>query len=296
MAPASSKAKKTLTKKTCQKKNNTVKKYFPTKKNFQGFPQHLCVFNNSLQDYVYVSKRYTDDVHPGPTSTFCSDCLLAPCLGESHYAQIKERARDCILSTGCTALVAIRKCETFMKAQMRRYFNPAYTRERGLPNCVYGVIGDLVPHYVSIHAAANSSSRYAEEDSSSESEGENEYSSSESESGCTLDEGRRHESGCILGEGKTEDLSNHGNDGASIMDSDSGSDSDSQLDSDSELESDSEFDSESYLELTLADLKDEAMARRRACKAAKNIAGVQNETPGNTEPEEEESDQEFEFE
>ncbi len=176
------------------KKRNTVKNYFPTVSNFQGFPRNKCVFNTCIKDYVYVPQKYVEEARAGPISTFCEHCLLAPCLAESHYAMIKEKASGFILADGATPLIATQKCETFMKGRMRRYFGPTYTRERGLPQCAYEAIGDLVPHYVSIHAIHLSS---AEEDSSSSEEEESQEEEGSEDEGCNEEEEGGEEGGNV---------------------------------------------------------------------------------------------------
>lgn len=139
-------------------KKNTLKNYFPTVCNSQGFPRNKCVFRECLNDYVYVPEKYVEEAKASPLSVFCGTCLLAPCLAQSHYHMIRKEASGLILTEGKSTLVATRRLETFMKTRMRRYFGAKYTRETGLPECVYDVIGHLIRHYVSIHVANSAES------------------------------------------------------------------------------------------------------------------------------------------
>lgn len=137
-------------KKKGKRKNNTVKNYFATIVNFQGFPKHKCVYQLSVHDYVYVPPNYQDVARPNLLSKFCRKCLLTPCLASFHYTELCGKIAKLLMvdpAERVSTLVVSRRCETMMKGYMRKYFGAKYTRDTGLPQCVYEALRDIIPYY-----------------------------------------------------------------------------------------------------------------------------------------------------
>lgn len=130
-------------KKPCKK--NTLHNYYQPVLNSQGFPVHLCKYEDSIKDLAYVPKKYQEIAKPTYVSTFCSHCKLTPCASHFHYKELCQKASSIIVENKGTALLANKRCETLMKAHMRRYFGAKYTREVGLPECFYDALGSIIP-------------------------------------------------------------------------------------------------------------------------------------------------------
>jgi hypothetical protein len=48
-------------KKTTKKKLQTLKKVFPTLKNWQGFDMHLCRYEETIRDYIFLPQNRRQD-------------------------------------------------------------------------------------------------------------------------------------------------------------------------------------------------------------------------------------------
>jgi hypothetical protein len=48
-------------KKTTKKKPQTLKKFFPIPKNWQGFDMHLCCYKETIRDYIFLPQNRRQD-------------------------------------------------------------------------------------------------------------------------------------------------------------------------------------------------------------------------------------------
>jgi hypothetical protein len=86
-------------KKTTKKKPQTLKKFFPTIKNSQGFAMHLCRYEETIRDYIFLPKNYGQlSVHRQPHQ-FCNDCKLKPCISIEHWTR---QPHSSLRNTDCT--------------------------------------------------------------------------------------------------------------------------------------------------------------------------------------------------
>lgn len=133
--------KKTATKKK-KKKLPSIKSFFPTLKNSQGFGMHLCRYEEKIGDHVYEPKDYGQfSKHLKPE--FCIWCKLKPCITVEHLESIQHflfqehRKHDEAKEAGKKVRNAtpVHRAERYMVSLMTRYFGREYTKERGVPNC-----------------------------------------------------------------------------------------------------------------------------------------------------------------
>jgi hypothetical protein len=75
-------------KKTTKKKPQTLKKFFPTLKNWQGFDMHLCRYEESIRDYIFLPQNYGQLSRHRQPHQFCNDCKLKPCITIEHLDEI----------------------------------------------------------------------------------------------------------------------------------------------------------------------------------------------------------------
>ena len=140
-------AAKLKEKKNKKKKKNTLKNYFKTVTNFQGFDKRFCAFEPSINDYVFVPKDYAIKRRQETIVHFCGECFLTPCISDEHHRDVAHHSAKWSIQDRLPNKSVIRRCETLMKGYMRKYFGRAYVTRSGLPNCAYELIGRLVPYY-----------------------------------------------------------------------------------------------------------------------------------------------------
>lgn len=136
------------------KKRNTLHNYYAHVLNFQGFPKHLCRYEDTIKDHVYVPKKYLEAAKPSCLDTFCPQCKLTPCFSHFHYKEMCQKVSSIVVENKGTALVATKRCETLMKGHMRRYFGAKYTREVGLPECFYEALHSIISFFESTRACS----------------------------------------------------------------------------------------------------------------------------------------------
>jgi hypothetical protein len=136
-------SRKTTAKKK-KKKSLTVKNFFPTHKNFQGFDLHLCKYEDSVRDYVFLPKNHGQLSRHLVPHQFCNDCKLKPCITIEHLVEIAElqfkehSAHDKARKEGkkVRQLTAVNRSEKGMMKIMTRLFGREYTNKVGVPNCI----------------------------------------------------------------------------------------------------------------------------------------------------------------
>jgi hypothetical protein len=131
-------------KKTTKKKPQTLKKFFPTLKNSQGFAMHMCRYEETIRDYIFLPKNYGQlSVHRQP-HRFCNDCKLKPCITIEHLDEIatlqfeEHRMHDEAREAGkkVRELTPVNRAERRMMKIMTRHFGREYTKKVGVPNCI----------------------------------------------------------------------------------------------------------------------------------------------------------------
>lgn len=134
-------------KKTTKPKPITVKNFFPTLKNSQGFDMHLCRYEASIRDYVYVPRKYHKITKAKlwiDRSKFCPSCKLQPCINVEHFEEIGHKsfevhsAHDKAKEEGrrVRAVTPVRSLERYIMSLMTKYFGREYMNRNGMPECV----------------------------------------------------------------------------------------------------------------------------------------------------------------
>ena len=127
-----------------KKKPLTMKKFFPTLKNSQGFDLHLCRYEDSIRDHVFVPKNYGQLSRHRVPHQFCNDCKLKPCITIEHQHEMLEiqyeehKAHDQAREAGkkVRQLTAVNRSERRMAKIMSRHFGREYVNKAGVPNCI----------------------------------------------------------------------------------------------------------------------------------------------------------------
>ena len=138
------KKRKTNSKK---KKPLGVKDFFSTVKNSQGFGMHLCRYEQSMGDHVYVPRNY-GQLSKGKlwrNLDFCPSCKLQPCINVEHFDEIQKEsfeeyyAQDQAENAGKKPkkpLAMLKKMEKFTLKFMTKYFGREYVKRVGTPGCI----------------------------------------------------------------------------------------------------------------------------------------------------------------
>ena len=134
-------------KKKPKKKPLTMKNFFATTTNSQGFGMHLCRYEKSIGDHVYVPPKY-GKLSKGRAfwlnQGFCSDCKLQPCITVEHHEEIKEKLMDHhdkddrAINAGKKPnnVTLLNKSERSILTFMTKYFGGDYAKRVGTPCCV----------------------------------------------------------------------------------------------------------------------------------------------------------------
>jgi hypothetical protein len=140
-----SRRKRTMVKKKKKKKKPlTMKNFFPTLKNSQGFDLHLCRYEESIQQHVFLPKKYGYLSRHRVPHQFCNECKLKPCIIIEHEEEIFEiqyqehNAHDIAQKEGkkVRELTAVNRSERRMMNIMTRHFGKDYVKKWGVPNCI----------------------------------------------------------------------------------------------------------------------------------------------------------------
>ena len=135
-------------KKPRKKKDPGMRAYFGTVKNFQGFEKHLCCYEESVKDFVYVPRKYQDLVPRHMMGReFCKCCMLKPCITVVHQREISEKMVDLYLPRNKKEQTIANMMERFVMSKMRKYFGTEYLKELGTPNCVIEEVSEYSYDY-----------------------------------------------------------------------------------------------------------------------------------------------------
>lgn len=130
-------------KRAAKKKPASVKAFFPTLKNSQGFPLHLCRYEPSVGDHVYVPKSYGQISMGTRGRKFCPHCMLQPCLTLEHLDEIQDSqfdyhwAHDKAAQAGrkVRKLTPVSRAERCMVQLAAKYFGKEHMKRVGVPQC-----------------------------------------------------------------------------------------------------------------------------------------------------------------
>ena len=144
------KKRKTATKK--KKKKPSIKAFFQTVTNSQGFPIHKCRYEERIGDHVYVPPNYDGRLSLGGAirgkTDFCIWCKLKPCIAVEHFEEIHKKMWDEHYKMGeaqkagkkTNNVTVINKVARFTNRFMRKYFGSEYTKRVGTPHCIMNEI------------------------------------------------------------------------------------------------------------------------------------------------------------
>ena len=144
------KKRKTDTKKTKKKKKPSIKAFFQTVTNSQGFPIHKCRYEERIGDHVYVPPNYDGRLSLGGAirgkTEFCPWCKLKPCIAVEHFEDIfhksynehskaEKRFKEGRLNQKNNEAL-INRIARSTNQFMRKYFGSEYTKKVGTPHCI----------------------------------------------------------------------------------------------------------------------------------------------------------------
>lgn len=141
-------------KKKKKKKPKAIKmtNFFQTRKNFQGFDMHLCRYEPSIKDHVYVPKCHEEvaKARPWVERKFCCSCKLQPCIMETHLEEITHKWLDewnvhkKAIEEGrrVKAMTPVNRLEKFILSLLTKCFGRNYMKENGTPDCVVKQVCD----------------------------------------------------------------------------------------------------------------------------------------------------------
>ena len=122
-------------KKKRKKKAPGVKSFFQTKKNFQGFDRHLCQYEDSIKDYVFVPKNYGERSQ-FRDNKYCTSCQLKPCIMIEHMDDIVPQATSELFPRKRSEVAVAGRMENYVKKLLVKYFGRDHVKRVGTPNCV----------------------------------------------------------------------------------------------------------------------------------------------------------------
>ena len=134
-------------KKESKKKPLGLKAFYPTVKNSQGFDLHLCRYEPSIQDHVYVPKNYgkISQNTRWRNLNFCPSCKLKPCITVEHWDEIHAKAMEEHWANKKaeeegkktrSEVMVMKRIENFTMKKMTKYFGKEYTKQEGTPCCI----------------------------------------------------------------------------------------------------------------------------------------------------------------
>ena len=133
-----------------KKKPLGMKAFFPTVKNFQGFPVHLCRYEASIGKKVYIPSEDYGQLSkfcPWRDFSFCPSCNLQPCIMVEHQDDIQSAAHDVHWNQkraeeegrkACSNLDIVKKAEKQAMKNLRTHFGRDYMKRCNncVPDCV----------------------------------------------------------------------------------------------------------------------------------------------------------------
>jgi hypothetical protein len=159
----------------------SIKSFFPTLKNSQGFGQHLCRYEEKIGDHVYEPKNY-GQFSKHIKSEFCIWCKLKPCITLEHHQSIQDVlfdehwAHDKAKDAGkkVRSATPVHRAERYMVKLMGNYFGREYAKKVGVPNCCMRKAWDFQREWNEIKKREEEEEREAEEEDAGSSSDEEE--------------------------------------------------------------------------------------------------------------------------
>jgi hypothetical protein len=137
---------KPIPKKKKKKPQPTMKAFFMTKTNFQGFDINLCKYEPSLMERVYVPQSYGVISRTyGRRIEFCKSCMLSPCVTIEHMEDSCGEASRLRTQDGKTNHEARPCLEAKMRHIMAHHFGRGYMKGMPTPKCVRDDIDYYLP-------------------------------------------------------------------------------------------------------------------------------------------------------
>ena len=170
--------KKPKKKKKKGPKQQKMKAHFVPLKNSQGFEKRLCVFEPSINDLVFVPKKYGEVSKKERIREFCKHCKLTPCITIEHLDEIVDKWVDLTVGRNkqlprLSRDAVVNRLEKFTMRFMTKYFGREYTQKHGMPECIPE---DAVFHTKhEWHTRLESESEFSSGGDDSSSEGEHEF-------------------------------------------------------------------------------------------------------------------------
>ena len=120
-------------------------------RNFQGFPIKLCIFEPTVNKWVYHPQGWGEYL-PFPFTKaswlFCEHCLLKPCFAIRKQAELfcVEEGKEDMLDTNLTSFGTMnREFRERAMSLMGNVFGRGYAQRTGLPQCVLDDINNGFP-------------------------------------------------------------------------------------------------------------------------------------------------------
>ena len=121
-------------------------------RNFQGFPIKQCIFEPTVNKWVYQPRGWGNYL-PFPFTKaswlFCEHCMLKPCFAMRKHCDlfcVEEEKEDMNHNNPCTSFSTMnRELREKALALMAEVFGRGYAQRTGLPKCVLDDIDDRFP-------------------------------------------------------------------------------------------------------------------------------------------------------
>lgn len=123
-------------KKASSREAEKLRNHFIVPKNFQGFEKRLCVFEPSIQDYVFVPKQYGAITKAHTRVEFCKKCMLTPCFTIENMEELAEKSVELSSKKTLSKLAIGDRMESFVRRRMVKYYGREYAVRTGIPECV----------------------------------------------------------------------------------------------------------------------------------------------------------------
>ena len=121
-------------------------------RNFQGFPIKQCIFEPTVNKWVYQPTgwgNYLSFPFTKASWLFCEHCLLKPCFAMRKHCDIfcvEEEKEDTLDNNPFNSFSTMnRELREKAMALMAGVFGRGYAQRTGLPKCVLDDIDDKVP-------------------------------------------------------------------------------------------------------------------------------------------------------
>jgi hypothetical protein len=127
-------------------KPNSVKSYFSSKTNFQGFCLSKCRYKKSIDSKVFCPRNYGSIARANfREMEFCKHCLLTPCITVEHLYDIHSKKFELSYGSIIPDDKIADKLERFMVSLLRKYFGSQYIKDFGTPPCVLEEVVSSIP-------------------------------------------------------------------------------------------------------------------------------------------------------